>query len=56
MREDEAIVFRTSPPLEPEPPRLLPIDPAALKAALKETRADRLAESAKRRKERRGRR
>ena len=56
LREDEAIVFRTSPPLEPEPPRLLPIDPAALKAALKETRADRLAESAKPRKKPRGRR
>jgi hypothetical protein len=51
LREDEAIVFRTSPPLEPKPARLLPIDPAALKVALKETRADRLAESAKSRQE-----
>ena len=56
LRKDEAIVFRTSPPLEPEPPRLLPIDPAALAAALKETRSARLVASAKPRKERRGRR
>ena len=55
LREDEALVFRTSPPLQAEPPRLLPIDPAALAAALKETRSARLVASAKPRK-RRGRR